>query len=121
MWHPKTLVQRGGTGGNNSFTTERAGWQPEGGAAVYEMPPCPLRPPDAQFDPGAPQFAQAWWTVRSSSAAASTANFEKDNANLGSSRLEPLMIQAHTLVLAQDFLTSVTTSWLLLLLALIPH
>lgn len=67
MWHPRTLLQKGGTGGNNSFTTERAGWQPEGGAAVYEMPPCPLRPPDAHFDPGAPQFTQAWWTVRPSS------------------------------------------------------
>ena len=64
LWHPQALAQRGGTGGNNRFTTEVVRWQPDGGAASYEMPHCPLRPPDATFDPHAQQFAQAWWTVR---------------------------------------------------------
>ncbi len=63
MWHPQTVAQRGGTGGNNRFATEEVRWQLDSGAASYEMPPCPVRPPDARFDPAGPQHAQAWWTV----------------------------------------------------------
>ena len=64
LWHPRALAQRGGTGGNNCFATEAVRWQPDGGAASYEKPHCPVRPPDATFDPHAQRFAQAWWTVR---------------------------------------------------------
>lgn len=62
--HPKVVMQRGGTGGNNKFVTESITWQPRSSIESYLMPPCPVRPPDARFDPAAPPFTPAWWTVR---------------------------------------------------------
>ncbi|EIE25349.1 hypothetical protein COCSUDRAFT_46683, partial [Coccomyxa subellipsoidea C-169] len=39
--HPKLVVQRGGTGGNNSFATVNVSWQPRSAPQSYLMPPCP--------------------------------------------------------------------------------
>ncbi|CAL8460583.1 g112 [Coccomyxa elongata] len=61
--HPKIIVQRGGTGGNNSFVTESVQWQPHSDPASYVMPPSPVRPPDVTFEQASPPFTQAWWTA----------------------------------------------------------
>lgn len=62
--YPEVVVQRGGTGGDNSFVTESIAWQPHSAPHSYLIPPSPVRPPDAHFDKKAPPFTQAWWAVR---------------------------------------------------------